>query len=37
MSVDDVDEFEEQECCFDDAGLLKAVDRTLFFRPPANL
>ncbi|XP_047079820.1 protein SMAX1-LIKE 3-like [Lolium rigidum] len=37
MSVDDVDKFEEQECCFGDAGLLKAVDRTLFFRPPANL
>ncbi|KAM0909849.1 hypothetical protein ACQ4PT_014569 [Festuca glaucescens] len=36
MSVDDVDEFEE-ECCFGDAVLLKAVDRTLFFRPPENL
>ncbi|KAM0913704.1 hypothetical protein ACQ4PT_011986 [Festuca glaucescens] len=36
-SVDDGDEFEEQECSFGDAGLLKAVDRTLFFRPPANL
>jgi hypothetical protein len=35
--VDDVDEVEEEECCFGDSGLLKAVDRTLFFRPPENL
>uniref|UniRef100_A0ACD5YUM7 Uncharacterized protein n=1 Tax=Avena sativa TaxID=4498 RepID=A0ACD5YUM7_AVESA len=32
MSVDDVEEVEEEECCFGDAGLLKAVDRTLFLR-----
>uniref|UniRef100_A0ACD5Z612 Uncharacterized protein n=1 Tax=Avena sativa TaxID=4498 RepID=A0ACD5Z612_AVESA len=38
MSVDDVEEVEEEEeCCFGDAGLFKAVDRTLFFRPPENL
>uniref|UniRef100_A0ACD5ZJQ0 Uncharacterized protein n=1 Tax=Avena sativa TaxID=4498 RepID=A0ACD5ZJQ0_AVESA len=37
MSVDDVEEVEEEERCFGDAGLLKAVDRALFFRPQENL